>query len=106
MTQVCKKCGSHEVARQAWVNVNYEEIYLSADPGMETEWCFGDCNSETSIVDDNEELYHKSVRSWVEKNLPEEFHKTSLDEIPAGSFVIKDLGHRHLFLKRFEELTH
>jgi len=47
--QVCKECGSEEVARCKWVNVNTEEIY-SADSGTTLEWCF-DCKSETNIID-------------------------------------------------------
>jgi hypothetical protein len=47
--QVCKDCGSEEVARCKWVNVNTEEIY-SADSGTTLEWCF-DCKSETNIID-------------------------------------------------------
>ncbi len=47
--QVCKDCGSKEVARCKWVNVNTEEIY-SADSGTTLEWCFN-CKSETNIID-------------------------------------------------------
>jgi hypothetical protein len=47
--QICKDCGSKEVARCKWVNVNTEEIY-SADSGTTLEWCF-DCKSETNIID-------------------------------------------------------
>jgi hypothetical protein len=47
--QVCKSCGSEEVARCKWVNVNTEEIY-SADSGTTLEWCFN-CKSETNIID-------------------------------------------------------
>jgi len=47
--QVCKECGSEEVARCKWVNVNTEEIY-SADSGTTLEWCF-DCKSETNVID-------------------------------------------------------
>jgi hypothetical protein len=47
--QVCKECGSEEVARCKWVNVNTEEIY-SADSGTNLEWCFN-CKSETNIID-------------------------------------------------------
>ena len=46
--QICKDCGSKEVARCKWVNVNTEEIY-SADSGTTLEWCF-DCKSETNII--------------------------------------------------------
>jgi hypothetical protein len=48
--QVCKSCGSYEVARCKWVNVNTEEIY-SADSGTTLEWCFGKCRGETTIID-------------------------------------------------------
>lgn len=54
--QVCKHCGSEEVARCKWVNVNTDEIY-SHESGINTEWCFGECNSETSIIDSAE--YHE-----------------------------------------------
>ncbi len=47
--QVCKDCGSKEVARCKWVNVNTEEIY-SADSGITLEWCFN-CKTETNIID-------------------------------------------------------
>jgi hypothetical protein len=47
--QVCKSCGSEEVARCKWVNVNTEEVY-SADSGTNLEWCFN-CKSETNIID-------------------------------------------------------
>jgi len=47
--QICKDCGSKEVARCKWVNVNTEEIY-SADSGTNLEWCFN-CKSETNIID-------------------------------------------------------
>jgi hypothetical protein len=47
--QVCKDCGSEEVARCKWVNVNTEEIY-SADSGTTLEWCFN-CKNETNIID-------------------------------------------------------
>ena len=48
--QVCETCGSEDVARCQWVNVNTEYIY-SADSGTNLEWCFGNCNSETTIID-------------------------------------------------------
>jgi hypothetical protein len=48
--QVCSTCGSQEVARCKWVNVNTEEIY-SEDSGTTLEWCFS-CEEETNIVDD------------------------------------------------------
>lgn len=51
--QVCTHCGSEEVARCKWVNVNSDEIY-SADSGTTLEWCFGKCKSETSIIDKEE----------------------------------------------------
>jgi hypothetical protein len=47
--QVCKTCGSEEVARCKWVNVNTDEIY-SQDSGTNLEWCM-DCRDETTIVD-------------------------------------------------------
>ena len=48
--QVCSTCGSAEVARCKWVNVNTEDIY-DADSGTTLEWCFGECEGETSIID-------------------------------------------------------
>ena len=51
--QVCKDCGSEEVARCKWVNVNDEEIY-SADSGTTLEWCFGECKGETNIIEKEE----------------------------------------------------
>ena len=44
--QLCKECGSEEVARCKWVNVNTEEIY-SNDSGTTLEWCFK-CKNETN----------------------------------------------------------
>lgn len=51
--QCCKTCGSLEVARLNWVNVNTDEIYYDKDTEIYTEWCYGFCNSETSIIDIN-----------------------------------------------------
>ena len=48
--QVCKECGSEEVARCKWVNVNTEEIY-EADSGTTLAWCFGECKDQTIIID-------------------------------------------------------
>jgi len=53
--QVCTKCGSENVARCKWVNVNTDEVY-SADSGTTLEWCFGDCNSQT-IIEDIEDFH-------------------------------------------------
>jgi hypothetical protein len=47
--QTCSVCGSEEVARCKWVNVNTDHIY-SADSGTSLEWCF-DCNEQTSIIE-------------------------------------------------------
>lgn len=47
--EVCSNCGSKEVARCKWVNVNTDQIY-DADSGTSLEWCF-DCNNQTSIVE-------------------------------------------------------
>ena len=47
--QVCKTCGSLEVARCKWVNVNSSYVY-SEDSGTTLEWCF-DCRDETTIVE-------------------------------------------------------
>jgi hypothetical protein len=56
--QVCNDCGSEEVARCKWVNVNTEEIY-SADSGTNLEWCFN-CKSETNII--NKEDYEIKIQ--------------------------------------------
>jgi hypothetical protein len=56
--QICKDCGSKEVARCKWVNVNTEEIY-SADSGTNLEWCFN-CKSETNII--NKEDYETKIQ--------------------------------------------
>ena len=56
--QICKSCGSEEVARCKWVNVNTKEIY-SADSGTTLEWCF-DCKSETNII--NKEDYADNIQ--------------------------------------------
>jgi len=56
--QVCKNCGSKEVARCKWVNVNTEEVY-SLDSGTTLEWCI-DCKSETTIID--KEDYGNSIK--------------------------------------------
>lgn len=47
--EICDKCGSSEVARCKWVNVNTDHIY-SADSGTYIEWCFGECKDETTIA--------------------------------------------------------
>lgn len=47
--QRCESCGSEDVARLQWVNVNTEEVY-DADPGIYTEWCFGECEDQTNII--------------------------------------------------------
>jgi len=56
--QICKDCGSKEVARCKWVNVNTEEIY-SAYSGTNLEWCFN-CKSETNII--NKEDYETKIQ--------------------------------------------
>jgi hypothetical protein len=56
--QICKDCGSKEVARCKWVNVNTEEIY-STDSGTNLEWCFN-CKSETNII--NKEDYKTKIQ--------------------------------------------
>lgn len=50
--QLCKECGSKEVARCKLVNVNTEEIY-SNDSGITLEWCFK-CKNETNIIDEDD----------------------------------------------------
>lgn len=48
--QICSTCGSPEVARCKWVNVNTDEIY-NADSGTTLEWCMK-CKSETVIKEE------------------------------------------------------
>jgi hypothetical protein len=48
--QVCQRCGGTEVARCKWVNVNNNEIY-SEDSGTTLEWCWGECQEQTTIID-------------------------------------------------------
>ncbi len=48
--QICDKCGSDQVARLEWVNVNTGEP-LSGDPGVYTEWCFS-CEEQTKIIEE------------------------------------------------------
>jgi hypothetical protein len=48
--QKCKSCGSLEVARLQWVNVNTNEVYPNQESGTDLEWCM-DCKSETRIVE-------------------------------------------------------
>ncbi len=50
--EVCNHCGSSEVARCKWVNVNTNEIY-SADSGTTLEWCMS-CKDETKIIEDTD----------------------------------------------------
>jgi len=50
--QICKKCGSTEVARCKWVNPNTSIIY-NADSGTTLEWCMS-CKEETVIADIDE----------------------------------------------------
>jgi len=50
--QVCSACGSKEVARCKWVNVNDDTIY-DQDSGTTLEWCM-ECEDETSIIEENE----------------------------------------------------
>jgi len=54
-TQICKSCGSENVARLKWVNVNTEQL-IEGDPetGITTEWCF-DCKAETQIIEKEEQ---------------------------------------------------
>lgn len=47
--QECKHCGSQEVARLKWVNVNDDTIYHS-ESGTSIEWCM-ECKSETTIIE-------------------------------------------------------
>ncbi len=50
--QICYNCGSDQVARLEWVNVNTGEP-ISGDPGVYTEWCFN-CENQTRIIEENE----------------------------------------------------
>lgn len=61
--QVCKRCGSDEVARCKWVNVNNDTIY-SADSGTFLEWCMN-CEDETSIIDQSEYIDVITKRSGL-----------------------------------------
>jgi hypothetical protein len=65
--QVCNTCGSEEVARCKWVNVNTNEVY-SAYSGTELEWCFGDCKSETKIIDVEVKMTSEEVRNLIADN--------------------------------------
>lgn len=65
--QVCKTCGSEEVARCKWVNVNTDYIY-SADSGTNLEWCFGTCKGETTIIEVEEKMTPAQVKDLIEKN--------------------------------------
>ena len=49
MAQVCKTCGSEEVARLGWVNANTGELIEGYE--CDLEWCFGECKSQTKIID-------------------------------------------------------
>lgn len=46
---ICKECGSTEVAKLEWINMNTGEPYDGADPGVYTEWCFS-CENETQTT--------------------------------------------------------
>lgn len=67
-TMVCQNCGSEEVARCKWVNVNTEEVY-DADSGTSLEWCFK-CNEQTEIID--EEDYEPDEDEEVEGNISDD----------------------------------
>ncbi len=49
-TQVCKHCGSDEVARCQWTNVNNGYVYYDVDSGTSLEWCMH-CKAETTIIE-------------------------------------------------------
>ena len=55
--QVCRECGSNNVYRQKWVNVNTEEIGNSIYIDNHLEWCL-DCNTETKIMEVLEYFKH------------------------------------------------
>ena len=52
---ICKNCGSDQVARLEWVNVNTGEP-ISGDPGVYTEWCFS-CEEQTQIIEEKPGRY-------------------------------------------------
>lgn len=70
--QVCDTCGSKEVARCKWVNVNDDTIY-SEDSGTTLEWCM-DCRNETNIMEEQE-----FKDSFLEE-IPENTSKPSCEE--------------------------
>lgn len=47
---VCKKCGSDEVLREKFVNVNTNKVYEDPETASTLEWCVN-CNEETTIVE-------------------------------------------------------
>ena len=53
--QICKNCGSDQVARLEWVNENTGEP-ISGDPGVYTESCFG-CKEQTRIIEKKTETH-------------------------------------------------
>ncbi|MBE0662839.1 MAG: hypothetical protein IH597_10240 [Bacteroidales bacterium] len=61
--QVCSDCGSEEVARCKWVNVNTDHIY-DADSGTVLEWCFN-CNEQTTIVEKPGQLQKEPLKENV-----------------------------------------
>lgn len=46
--QICSNCGSDQVARTRWVNPNDDSVY-SEDCWSDLEWCWGECQEETTI---------------------------------------------------------
>src|SRR5438067_1187633 len=63
--QVCKECGSTEVARCKWVNVNNNAIY-DADSGTTLEWCFGRCQGETQIIEEEDYIDEDMEEKYIE----------------------------------------
>lgn len=63
--QVCKHCGSTEVARCRWVNVNNNTLY-GAFSGTTLEWCFGKCLGETQIILEEDYMDEDMEESYME----------------------------------------
>ncbi len=81
-TQVCNHCGSPEVARCKWVNVNDDTIY-NADSGTTLEWCMN-CKEKTTI-----QGFKEFKDSFLEKH-PDNSSKPSCEE--CGS---SDIQYHH-----------
>lgn len=53
--QVCSKCGSQDVYRLKWQNVNTEQVDSNIEPGVDNEYC-ENCGScyQNLIVDEQD----------------------------------------------------